>query len=611
LKRNIIFLLVLALLLISAIPVINISFAAGDLKVQMNNSNTAATTNSISPKIKLINQSSAAINLSTVTIRYYYTVDGDKAQSYWCDHAAITSPGYTAITSNVTGKFVKMTTVVTGADYYLEIGFTSAAGSLAAGGIVEIQSRFAKTDWSNYTQTNDYSFNPTATNYADTTKVTAYTSGTLASGTEPDGNTQPTVTPTPTVTTITPTPVRTVTPVKTATPTTAIPTPTPTQVTPPPVTPTPGTIVIPPFSSLPAITKLPDPFKLMDGTHMTQKSQWAQRRAEISALAQAFEYGIIPAKPQTVTGSFSSNALTVTCSQNGKSISFKCSIQYPSTGKAPYPAMIGVGMDTLNTSEILKLGVALITFPCEDVASNATKASGVFYTLYGTNYNAGSFAAWTWGVSRMIDALETTPSANIDTKHLGVTGGSRYGKGAMCVGAFEERIALTVPQEGGVSSSGAFRIADAWNASSSDKVEALPNLAGGTCWMAPTFTQFQNQTNKLPFDTHMIHALCMPRGLLLIENPDYVWLGVPGDYQTAQVSRMIFNAFGMQDRIGFSSVGGHAHCSFPASQQPELTAFIQKFLLGNNSVNTNINRTDKTYTFDQAKWVDWTIPVLQ
>jgi hypothetical protein len=419
-------------------------------------------------------------------------------------------------------------------------------------------------------------------------------------------------TPTPTRSvTVTPTSRPSSTPARpTATPS-ATPLPTPTRQVSNTPTPTNGTITIPPFSSLPAIAKLPDPFKFMNGTRMTQKSQWAQRRAEISALAQAFEYGNIPAKPQTVTGSFSSNALTVTCNQNGKTVSFRCSITYPSTGTKPYPAMIGVGSNSLNTSEILKLGVALITFPCEDVASNVTAASGVFYTLYGTNYNAGSFAAWTWGVGRLIDALETTPSANIDPKRLGVTGCSRYGKGAMCVGAFEERIALTVAQEGGVSSSGAYRIADDWNASHSEKTEALPNLAGGTCWMAPTFTQFQNQTNKLPFDTHMIHALCMPRGLLLIENPDYVWLGASGGYQTAQVSRMIFNAFGMQDRIGFSSVGGHGHCSFPASQLPELTAFIQKFLLGNNSVNTNVNRTDRTYTFDQAKWVDWTVPTLQ
>jgi hypothetical protein len=149
---------------------INVSSAVGDLKAQLYNSNTAATTNSISPQIKLLNQGSAAISLATVTIRYYYTVDGDKTQNYYCDNAAITSPSYTGITSSVTGKFVKLATAVSGADYYLEIGFTSAAGSLGAGATLEIQSRFAKIDWTNYTQTGDYSFNSSASTYTDSSK---------------------------------------------------------------------------------------------------------------------------------------------------------------------------------------------------------------------------------------------------------------------------------------------------------------------------------------------------------------------------------------------------------------------------------------------------------
>jgi lysophospholipase L1-like esterase len=226
-RRIVIFLLIMALICISGTSVLNITSAAGSLKIQMYNSNTATTLNSISPVIKLINQGSAAINLSTVTIRYYYTVDGDKTQNYWCDHAAITSPSYTAITSNVTGKFVKLDTAVSGADYYLEIGFTSGAGSLAAGAAAEIQSRFAKNDWTNYTQTGDYSFNSSATSFVDWTNVTAYVSGNLQWGTEPGGSTAtPTATvartPTPTgASTATPTPTvtPTPTPVTTATPT--------------------------------------------------------------------------------------------------------------------------------------------------------------------------------------------------------------------------------------------------------------------------------------------------------------------------------------------------------------------------------------------------------
>jgi hypothetical protein len=78
-----------------------------------------------------------------------------------------------------------MSTEKSGADHYVEIGFAATAGSLAAGETVELQLRFAKNDWSNYTQSNDYSFNSSASTYTDANKITLYISSQLSSGTEP------------------------------------------------------------------------------------------------------------------------------------------------------------------------------------------------------------------------------------------------------------------------------------------------------------------------------------------------------------------------------------------------------------------------------------------
>jgi len=57
--------------------------------------------------------------------------------------------------------------------------------------------------------------------------------------------------------------------------------------------------------------------------------------------------------------------------------------------------------------------------------------------------------AWVWGASRIIDTLEMTPAAQINTGRMAVTGCSRDGKGALMAGAFETRFALTIPQESG------------------------------------------------------------------------------------------------------------------------------------------------------------------
>ena len=45
--------------------------------------------------------------------------------------------------------------------------------------------RFSKTDWSNYTQTGDYSFDPTRTAFADWSRVTLHRSGALVWGVAP------------------------------------------------------------------------------------------------------------------------------------------------------------------------------------------------------------------------------------------------------------------------------------------------------------------------------------------------------------------------------------------------------------------------------------------
>jgi DUF1680 family protein len=161
-----------------AAPVTPTPGTPGAIKVQFYNQNTAPANSQIYMNFQLVNTGSSAVTLSNVKMRYWYTAEGTQAQSFWCDYSPVSS-------SNVTGNFVKMGTAKTGADTYLEIGFTSGAGNLAAGASTQVQCRCAKSDWSNYTQSNDYSFNSSASSYVDWIKVTGYVSGALVWGSEP------------------------------------------------------------------------------------------------------------------------------------------------------------------------------------------------------------------------------------------------------------------------------------------------------------------------------------------------------------------------------------------------------------------------------------------
>ncbi|KIY66140.1 carbohydrate esterase family 15 protein [Cylindrobasidium torrendii FP15055 ss-10] len=366
---------------------------------------------------------------------------------------------------------------------------------------------------------------------------------------------------------------------------------------------------LPSTINLTANSKLPDPFKFINGTAVASKADWACRREEISQLFQRYELGTLPPKPSNVTASLSGNSLTINASEGGKSISFSVSISKPSSGTAPYPAIIAYGGLSIPTPA----GVAVITFNNDDIAaqqSSSSRGQGKFYNLYGSNHSASAMTAWAWGVSRIIDALELTPSAGIDLDHIGVSGCSRNGKGALVAGAFDTRIALTIPQESGSGGAGSWRISDAIMANGTS-TQTASEIVGENVWFSTTFNTYANQVNVLPFDHHLLSALVAPRGLLIIDNTSIDWLGPQSVWGCQKTANYVWQALGEADHMGVSQVGNHNHCAFPSNEQGDLDAFVNKFLKG-QSTNTNIIKTDgaNNLGFVESQWVDWTVPTL-
>ncbi len=366
------------------------------------------------------------------------------------------------------------------------------------------------------------------------------------------------------------------------------------------------------FADLAEIPELPNPFVAMNGSKITEKQQWPCRRVEIAAQAQHYELGIKPAKPQQVHGIVSKEKITVAITENGKEISFDANIILPSAGTAPYPAMIGIGNSFLNNEELSKQGIAIIQFPNNllgEQQNGQSRGKGKFYELYGSDHSASAMTAWAWGVSRLIDVLQMQDNKLIDANHLGVTGCSRNGKGALVTGALDERIALTIMQESGSGGAASWRISDAQLAAGQN-VQTLRQIVTENVWFTDQFKIFSEAANKLPFDHHSVMGLIAPRGLLVIENTSMEWLGNQSTYTTAVVAREIWKALGVSDNMGVSQVGGHNHCQLPASQQPEVNAFVQKFLLNNASANTQIQKTDGTFPVETSRWANWETPSM-
>ena len=151
----------------------------GSIKAQYECDETAPVINRIKPLFKIYNSGTADIDIASIKVRYYYTIDGEVPQTFKVDYASGVS------SSNCVGNLVKMAETENGADYYMELSFKSGSGNLVPGGSIQVKTRWNKNDWSNYTQTDDYSFDPSITSYTDYTKTTGYINGTKVWGIEP------------------------------------------------------------------------------------------------------------------------------------------------------------------------------------------------------------------------------------------------------------------------------------------------------------------------------------------------------------------------------------------------------------------------------------------
>ena len=359
--------------------------------------------------------------------------------------------------------------------------------------------------------------------------------------------------------------------------------------------------------------KLPDPFKGLDGKRISSKADWKCRREEIGAMYEKLMFGEKPRNPEKVEGKKSGNKYTVTVTDKGKSASFDVTINSAGTKDKPKPALIGLdqGFGSCGSlgASTNGLDIAMITFNTNNVAPE--NGGGKFFQLY--NGGQGTIIAWAWGVSRLIDALEKDPDAGIDVKHLAVSGCSRLGKAALAIGAFDERIALTIPQESGSGGASLWRVGAQVNKQKGKQfVQGLNSAGSEGNWMIKSFKNYDGKENTLPFDQHMLVSMVAPRPLLIIDNAGQEWLGeVPSNY-CGQASLETYKALGVTENYTYSQEGGHAHCSLPNGQFDEVKDFMNKFLLGKDAKTGKIDYSKNTQTinFSKSEWIDWETPAL-
>ncbi|HTJ39439.1 MAG TPA: cellulose binding domain-containing protein [Dactylosporangium sp.] len=363
---------------------------------------------------------------------------------------------------------------------------------------------------------------------------------------------------------------------------------------------------LPDAGSLPTNAKLPDPFQRIDGSRITAKSDWRCRREEVKKLAEKFVYGEKPGMPQTVTGTVSRTGITVNVSHNGRSSSFSASVDLPS-GTGPFPAVVVLGGFGADTASIKAAGAAVISYDPYAVGKEGTPRNnkqGAFYSIYGNTSSTGLLAAWAWGVSRIIDVVAQSGGSILRADAMGVTGCSRFGKGAFVVGAFDQRIALTMPIESGSAGVPIFR------GIPGEGAQSLSSAYGEQPWLGDAFGSFTSSPARLPVDTHEMVAMVAPRGLFIMDNPHIANLGPRSASVAALGGAEVYKALGAGENITYwSDIQDGTHCANRPEWRTPLQQNIRKFLLGTGNDPGSFHVSSKA-SGNLAEWRDWTTPTL-
>jgi hypothetical protein len=228
-------------------------------------------------------------------------------------------------------------------------------------------------------------------------------------------------------------------------------------------------------------------------------------------------------------------------------------------------------------------GFAFVTFNNNDCGEDTTlrNADGSwafhttrFYPAY-PKYDWGLLQAWAWGVSRIVDYLETDPS--IDKTKLIVTGVSRTGKSALVAGAFDDRLAMVAPVASSGGGTPAYRFSGAERGGKEGLTEMMRKYPN---WFSPHLHEFWGQPDKLPFDEHWFIALVAPRPFIALEGTHDQNVNANGVRQSFLAAMPAFTLLHAGDRLGVSWAD-RPH-GMVQGDWDALLAFGDKFLLGKN-----------------------------
>ncbi|MBN2013495.1 acetylxylan esterase [candidate division KSB1 bacterium] len=337
---------------------------------------------------------------------------------------------------------------------------------------------------------------------------------------------------------------------------------------------------------------LPDPLTCNDGQPVENAETWyKKRRPEIVALFEQYQFGKSPACPKKIhykvlergasafNGKAKRTQATIYFSENSDAPKMDVLFYTPSEAAEPAPMLLyiaftansmviddpgikpgfiwnrehkkvpageGRRFERLDVPAVLARGFGVATVYYGDIEPDFQEGAqyGV-RSLFSKNNNLppeddawGAIAAWSWGLSRVLDYFEKDKT--VDANRVAIMGISRLGKTVLWAGATDPRFALIIAVCSGESGAALSR------RNYGENVAHIASPARYHYWFAPRYQQYANNVNALPVDSHELLALLAPRPVLLITGNTDKWSDPYGEFLAAVAAEPVYRQLGKE-----------------------------------------------------------------
>lgn len=200
----------------------------------------------------------------------------------------------------------------------------------------------------------------------------------------------------------------------------------------------------------------------------------------------------------------------------------------------------GLSVELWCPKELVARGYATVTACYHDIFPDSYEcwsqsALSLFENLEGftgTHERYTSIGVWAWGLSRMLDWVETEPLT--DGSRAIVHGLSRLGKTALWAGAIDTRFKMVISNCSGCGGA----------ALSRRLLGETPLVMANVFkhWLVKDFRQYIGHEDTLPVDQHELLALVAPRALAVASATDDAWADPRGEFLAAKEASKVYAA---------------------------------------------------------------------